>query len=84
MPSTANVMFCSPTTVMRLCLPKVAAKMMPFDSAKLQVVLRLLRSSKGDGMGVMGWREGKEDKFFIRISRDELRGTANLWSVMLL
>ncbi len=84
LPSTANVMFCSPTTVMRLCLPKVAAKMMPFDSAKLQLILRLLRQVRGEGMGVMGWREGNEDKFFIRISRDELWGTANLWSAMLL
>jgi len=84
LPSTANVMFCSPATVMRLCFPKVAAKMMPFDSAKLQVALRLLRQVRGDGMGVMGWREGNEDKFFIRISRDELWGTANLWSAMLL
>ena len=84
LPSTANVMFCSPTTVMRHCLPKVAAKMMPFDSAKLQVVLRLLRKVRGDGIGVMGWREGSQDKFFVRISRDELWGTANLWSAILL
>ena len=84
LPSTANVMFCSPATVMRHCLPKVAAKMMPFDSAKLQVVLRLLRRVRGDGIGVMGWREGNQDKFFIRISRDELWGTANLWSAILL
>jgi hypothetical protein len=84
LPSTANVMFCSPTTVMRHCLPRVAAKMMPFDSAKLQVVLRLLRRVRGDGIGVMGWREGSQDKFFVRISRDELWGTANLWSAVLL
>lgn len=84
LPSTANAMFCSPTIVMRLCLPKVAAKMMPFDSAKLQVVLRLLRSVRGDGMGVMSWREGTEDKLFIRISRDELWGLSNLWATMLL
>ncbi len=84
LPSTANAMFCSPTTVMRLCLPKVAAKMMPFDSAKLQVVLRLLRQVRGDGMGVMSWREGTEDKLFIRISRDELWGLSNLWSTLLL
>lgn len=84
MPSAGNAMFCSPTTVMRHCLPKVAAKMGPFDSAKLQVVLRLLRQVRGDGMGVMSWREGTEDKFFIRVSRDELWGTANLWSAMLL
>ena len=84
MPSAGNAMFCSPTTVMRHCLPKVAAKMGPFDSAKLQVVLRLLRQVRGDGMGAMSWREGDEDKFFIRISRDELWGTANLWSTMLL
>ena len=83
MPSTANAFFCSPATVMRLCFPKVAAKMMPLDSARLQVALRLLRQVRGDGMGVMGWREGSEDKFFIRISRDELWGTANLWSSML-
>ena len=69
---------------MRHCLPKVAAKMMPFDSAKLQVVLRLLRKVRGDGIGVMGWREGSQDKFFVRISRDELWGTANLWSAILL
>ena len=82
MPATANTMFCSPTTVLRHCLPKVAAKMMPLDSAKLHFALRLLRRARGDGLGCMNWREGDEDKILIRISRDELWGTANIWSLM--
>lgn len=84
MPATANTLFCSPTTVLRTCLPKVAAKMLPMDSAKLHIALRLLRSARGDGIGCMNWREGDEDKILVRISRDELRGTANLWSAMFL
>ena len=82
MPATANTMFCSPTTVLRHCLPKVAAKMMPLDSAKLHFALRLLRRARGDGLACMNWREGDEDKILIRISRDELWGTANIWSLM--
>lgn len=82
MPATANAMFCSPTTVLRLCIPKVAAKLMPFESAKLQVGLRLLRRVRGDGLGLMSWREGGEDRFLMRISRDELYGTSALWSAL--
>ena len=84
LPATANALFCSPTTVLRLCLPKVAAKMMPMDSAKLHVMLRLLRSARGDGLGCMSWHDGKMDRLLIRISRDELYGTANLWSMLFL
>lgn len=84
MPVTANAMFCSPTTVLRLCLPKVAAKLMPMESAQLHVALRLLRRVRGDGLGCMSWREGNVDKLLIRVSRDELYGTANLWSMLFL
>ena len=84
LPATANALFCSPTTVLRLCLPKVAAKMMPMDSAKLHVMLRLLRRARGDGLGCMSWHDGKMDRLLIRISRDELYGTANLWSMLFL
>lgn len=83
-PFASNVMFCSPTTVLRIYLPKVAATLMPLESAKLQMALRMLRPVRGEGLGVMGWREGNVDKFFIRVSKDELWGTANLWSLMLL
>ena len=84
MPETANALFCSPTTVLRTCLPKVAAKMMPMDSARLHVALRLLRRARGDGLGCMSWHDGQADRLLIRISRDELCGTANLWSMPLL
>ncbi len=84
MPATANALFCSPTTVMRLCLPKVAAKLLPMESAKLHMAHRLLRRARGDGLGCMSWREGATDRLLIRISRDELYGTANLWSMWFL
>ncbi len=84
MPATANAMFCSPTTVLRLCLPKVAAKLMPMESAQLHVALRLLRRARGDGLGCMSWHDGAADRLLIRISRDELYGTANLWSMLFL
>ncbi len=84
MPQTANALFCSPTTVLRLCLPKVAAKLMPMDSAQLHVALRLLRAARGDGLGCMSWHDGQADRLLIRISRDELYGTANLWSMLFL
>ncbi len=80
----ANVMFCSPTTVLRLYLPKIAATLMPLESAKMQMGVRMLRSVRGDGLGFMGWREGRDDKFLIRISRDELWGTSALWSSLFL
>ena len=77
-----NVMFCSPTTVLRLYLPRVAATMMPLQSAKMQMGVRLLRRVRGDGMGLASWREGHDDRFLVRISRDELYGTAGLWSML--
>ncbi len=80
----ASVMFCSPTTVLRIYLPKVAATMGPMDSATLLTGARLLRRVRGDGAGFMGWREKGVDHFLLRISRDELRGTANLWSLLFL
>ena len=83
-PVAANSLFCSPTTVLRLGLPKVAAKMLPMDSVQLHVALRLLRSARGDGMGAMSWHDGKVDRLLVRISRDELYGTANLWSMLFL
>ena len=78
----SNVMFCSPTTVLRLYLPKVADTLMPMESAKMRMAARLLKRVRGDGLGFMSWRAGKDDLFFIRISRDELRGTATLWSML--
>ena len=77
-----NVMFCSPTTVLRLYLPRVAATMMPLQSAKMQMGVRLLRRVRGDGMGLASWREGHDDRFLVRISRDELYGTAGLWAML--
>lgn len=84
MPAAANAMFCSPTTVLRLCLPKVAAKLLPMDSAQLHMALRLLRRARGDGLGCMSWHDGQADRLLVRISRDELCGTANLWSMLFL
>ncbi len=84
LPATANALFCSPTTVARLSLPKIAAKLMPMESAQLYMAVRLLRPVRGEGLGCMSWREGTVDRLLIRISRDELRGTANLWSMLLL
>ena len=81
-PGLSNVMFCSPTTVLRLYLPKVADTLMPMESAKMRMAARLLKRVRGDGLGFMSWRAGKDDLFFIRISRDELRGTAPLWSML--
>ena len=83
-PGLSNVMFCSPTTVLRLYLPKVADTLMPMESAKMRMAARLLKRVRGDGLGFMSWRAGKDDLFFIRISRDELRGTAPLWSMLFL
>lgn len=78
----ASVMFCSPTTVLRLYLPRIAATLMPLESAKMQMGVRLLRRVRGDGMGLMSWREGHDDKFLMRVSRDELWGTSALWSML--
>ena len=83
-PGLSNVMFCSPTTVLRLYLPKVADTLMPMESAKMRMAARLLKRVRGDGLGFMSWRAGRDDLFFIRISRDELRGTAPLWSMLFL
>ena len=83
-PGLSNVMFCSPTTVLRLYLPKVADTLMPMESAKMRMAARLLKRVRGDGLGFMSWRAGKDDLFFIRISRDELRGTSSLWSMLFL
>ena len=83
-PGLSNVMFCSPTTVLRLYLPKVADTLMPMESAKMRMAARMLKRVRGDGLGFMSWRAGKDDLFFIRISRDELRGTASLWSMLFL
>lgn len=84
LPATANAMFCSPTIVLRQCLPIVAKKLMPMESAKFHVGLRLLRGARGEGMGCMSWKDGNLDHLLIRISRDELYGTANLWSSLFL
>ena len=80
----SNVMFCSPTTVLKLYLPKVADTLMPIESGKMRMAARMLKRVRGDGLGFMSWRAGKDDLFFIRISRDELRGTSSLWSMLFL
>ena len=83
-PGLSNVMFCSPTTVLKLYLPKVADTLMPMESAKMRMAARMLKRVRGDGLGFMSWRAGANDLFLIRISRDELRGTAPLWSMLFL
>jgi len=80
----SNVMFCSPTTVLRLYLPKVADTLMPMESAKMRMAARMLKRVRGEGMGFMSWHAGANDLFLMRISRDELRGTAALWSTLFL
>ena len=80
----SNVMFCSPTTVLRIYLPKVADTLMPMESAKMRMAARMLKRVRGDGMGFMSWHAGANDLFLMRISRDELRGTASLWSTLFL
>ncbi len=80
----SNVMFCSPTTVLRIYLPKVADTLMPMESAKMRMAARMLKRVRGDGMGFMSWHAGAYDLFLMRISRDELRGTSSLWSTLFL
>ena len=79
-----NVMFCSPTEVLRQGLPRIAATMPIKDAVQLELGIRLLKPVRGDGLGFMSWREGSDERFFIRISRDELRGTSGLWSALFL
>ncbi len=79
-----SVMFCSPTEMLRQSLPRIAAKMPIKDAMLLEVSVRLLKPVRGDGMGCMTWRQGAYERVFIRISRDELRGTVGLWSMMFL
>lgn len=83
-PGASNVMFCSPTTVLKTHLPLYARTLMPADSVKAHAALRMLRKVRGDGLGFVGWREGNQDKFLVRISRDELWGTSILWSALFL
>ena len=79
-----NVMFCSPTEVLRQSLPRIAAKLPIKDAVQLELGIRLLKPVRGDGLGFMSWRQGPNERFFIRISHDELRGTAGLWSALFL
>ena len=79
-----NVMFCSPTEVLRQSLPRIAAKLPIKEALQLELGIRLLKPVRGDGLGFMSWRQGPDERFFIRISRDELRGTAGLWSSLFL
>jgi hypothetical protein len=78
-----TVMFCSPTAVLRMALPKIASKLPLTESVKLQAGLALLRRVRGDGLGYMVWREGSKKRIFFRMSNDELRGTASLWGLLL-
>ena len=79
-----NVMFCSPTEVLRQSLPRIAATLPIKEAVQLELGIRLLKPVRGDGLGFMSWRQGPDERFFIRISRDELRGTAGLWSSLFL
>ena len=79
-----TVMFCSPTAVLRMALPKIASKLPLSESVQLQAGLALLRKVNGDGLGYMVWREGSRKRIFFRMSKDELRGTASLWGLLLL
>ena len=79
-----NVMFCSPTEVLRQSLPRIAATLPMTEAVQLEVGIRLLKPVRGHGLGFMSWRQGANERFFIRISRDELRGTAGLWSSLFL
>ena len=79
-----NVMFCSPTEVLRQSLPRIAATLPIKEAVQLELGIRQLKSVRGDGLGFMSWRQGPDERFFIRISRDELRGTAGLWSSLFL
>lgn len=79
-----TVMFCSPTAVLRMALPKIASKLPLTESVQLQAGLALLRKVRGDGLGYMVWRDGSKKRIFFRMSNDELRGTASLWGLLLL
>lgn len=79
-----NVMFCSPTEVLRQGLPRVAATLPITEATKYEIGVTFLKPVRGDGMGFMSWREGPNEHFFMRISRDELRGTAGIWSALFL
>ena len=72
------------SSVLKLYLPKVADTLMPMESAKMRMAARMLKRVRGDGMGFMSWRAGANDLFLMRMSRDELRGTAALWSTLFL
>ena len=80
----ANIMFCSPTEVFRQGLPRVAAGLPITEATKYEASIRLLKPVRGDGMGFMSWREGADEHFFLRLSHDELRGTAGFWSLLFL
>ncbi|MBO7167083.1 MAG: hypothetical protein J6V88_06120 [Kiritimatiellae bacterium] len=79
-----TIMFCSPTAVLRMALPRIAAKLPLKESVLLQTGVALLRKVRGDGLGYMVWSEGGKKRIFFRMSNDELRGTARLWSLLLL
>jgi hypothetical protein len=78
-----TIMFCSPTAVLRMALPRIASKLPITESVQLQAGLALLRKVRGDGLGYMVWREGAKKRIFFRMSNDELRGTASLWGLLL-
>ena len=75
-----NAMFCSLADVLRQSLPRIAATLPVKEALQLEVGIRLVKPVRGDGTGFMSWRSGADERFFIRISRDDLRGTAGLWS----
>ncbi len=82
-PGLNNAMFCSIANVMRLCIPRIVQSLPPGAGLKMSLAIPMLRNVRGDGAGFMSWRENGHDRFFMRISKDELRGTARLWSLVL-
>lgn len=77
-----GVMFCSPVAVFRACLPKISASLPPGEEMKLRLAANLLGRTNGSGLGFMSWRESSRDRYFCRVSVDELRATAALWGTL--
>lgn len=83
-PHLDNLLYCSPANVLKLCLPRIAQTLPTGPALKCRIGATLISNANGTGMGFMSWREGAIEHFFIRISKDELRATAPLWSAALI
>jgi len=77
-----GVMFCSPVAVFRACLPNLSRTLSPMDEMKVRVAANMLRTPNGQGLGFMSWREGNVDRYFCRISNDEICATSALWGML--